>query len=123
MADFDQGEIEVRYFTDLWGAYSFDFSDAIPAGDTIKTPTVRAFIGNVRDSATLASFTEITTNLIDPSFTPATADSGLTVLVRFQYPGNTYTNNRVSLVFELELHSGAKHPFIFKYVRVEGSLT
>ena len=47
--------IEIMYYTDLWGVYSFDFSNALPTGDIISAVTVKAYIGNVRIEATLVN--------------------------------------------------------------------
>lgn len=117
--DFDQGEILVRYYSDLWGGYSFNFASALPSGASLASCTVRAFIGNVKPSSDLEDFTEVTALLIDPAYTPATFD--LTkVLVKFQYPGVTYANQKASLVFECKTDNAAKHPFIFKYVKIQG---
>lgn len=128
MADFTEQEIEVRYDTDLWGPYLFSFpacssatanDGTIPFGATIQTVNVRAFIGNVKSSSNLASFATVTSALIDPSYTPIVVDN-TDVSVKFQYPGNTYRNNKVTLIFELTLSTGAKHPFYFQYLRIRG---
>lgn len=116
MADLE-GEIEIRYASDNWGAFSFPFETLIPTGDAIDTATIRAFIGNVKPKSDLADFTEITTDLIDDDFTPQiSADT--TVLVKFKYPGATHKNTKATLIFELTLESGAEHPFYFQYVKI-----
>jgi len=119
MTDFDEGEILVRYYTDLWGGYSWNFASAMPSGSTLASCTVRAFLGNVKPTSDLSEFTEITTELIDPGYTPATYDA-TKVLVKFQYPGATYANQKASLVFECKTANNAKHPFIWKYVKIQG---
>lgn len=117
MADFDKESIEVRYYTDLWGVYGFNFSPGLPTGSNISAINLRAFVGSVGPSSTLASETEIN-DLIDPAFTPAT-DSPTNVLVKFQYPIATdYKGEKVTLIFELDLSAGAKHPFYFQYVKI-----
>jgi len=114
--------IEVMYYTDLWGVYSFDFSNALPTGDTISAVTVNAYVGNVRHRSNLSEFTDISASLIDPAYTPQIIDS-TKVYVKFQYPGNTYANEKASLIFEITTDSGAKHPFYFKYVKIRGQET
>lgn len=119
MVDFDEAEILVRYYTDQWGGYTFDFANALPSSATLASVSVRAFVGNVKPSSDLSEFTEITTDLIDPAYTPATYD-GTKVLVKFQYPGVDYANQKASLVFEVKTDGEARHPFIFKYVKIQG---
>lgn len=112
-------DIEVMYYTDLWGVYSFDFSDALPTGDTISLVTVNAYIGNVRHKSNLSEFTDISILLIDPAYVPQIVD-GTKVYVKFQYPGTDYANQKASLIFEITTDSVAKHPFYFKYVKIRG---
>jgi len=126
MLDFDEQSIDIRYFTNLWGPYSFAFppcssatanDGVIPYGTTIQTVSVKAYIGNVTPSATLASETDITATLIDPAYTPVvSADTN--VLVKFQHPGVAYKGEKATLIFELTLDTNAKHPFYFKYLRI-----
>ena len=115
-------DVEVMYYTDLWGVYSFDFSDALPTGDSISAVTVDAYIGNVKHKSNLSEFTDISSDLIDPAYTPQIIDS-TKVYVKFQYPGSTYANQKASLIFEITTDSGAKHPFYFKYVKIRGQET
>lgn len=112
-------DIEVMYYTDLWGVYSFQFSDALPTGDTISAVTVNAYIGNVSHKSNLSEFVDITTDLIDPAYAPQIVDS-TKVYVKFQYPGSDYANEKASLIFEITTDSGAKHPFYFKYIKIKG---
>lgn len=112
-------DIDVMYYTDLWGVYSFEFSDALPTGDTISAVTVEAYIGNVKHSSTLSEFTDISANLIDPAYAPQIVDN-TKVYIKLQYPGSTYANQKASLIFEITTDSGAKHPFYFKYVKIRG---
>ena len=122
MADFPFTEyIELRYFTDMWGVYLFEFEDALPAGDPIVAVTVDAYIGSVKSSSTLSDFTDVSADVIEPLYAPQ-IQSDTQVLVRLQYPGATYKNEKVTLVFELTLNSGAKYPFFFPYVKVRGEV-
>ena len=115
-------DIEVMYYTDLWGVYSFDFSDALPTGDVISAVTVDAYIGNVKHKSNLSEFTDISANLIDPAYVPQIVDD-TKVYVKFQYPGSDYANQKASLIFEITTDSLAKHPFYFKYVKIRGQET
>lgn len=125
MPDFDSEIIEIRYSTDLWGPYRFNFpicssatagDGAIPFGDTISAVTVKAYLGNVKPSSVLTDFTEITTSVIDPGYAPTFGNDY--VVCKFQYPGDTYKGEKVTLIFELTLSSGAKHPFYFQYLKI-----
>ena len=127
MTDFDYAtratkDIEVMYYTDLWGVYSFDFSNALPSGDIISSVTVEAYIGNVKHSSNLSEFTDISSDLIDPAYTPQIVDD-TKVYVKLQYTGSTYANQKASIIFEITTDSGAKHPFYFKYVKIKGQET
>jgi hypothetical protein len=120
MPDFDYTEtIELRYFTDLWGVYTFEFEPGIPAGDPISAVTVEAFIGSVKSSSSLSTFATVTSLVVDPAYTPQIANN-TQVLVKLQYPGSDYKDSKVTLVFKLTLTSGAKYPFFFPYVKVKG---
>lgn len=113
MMDFNQGEIVVRYYSDLWGPFSFNFSDALPDGDMIVDCTVRSFFGRVKASTDILSLTETTSDLID-----GTLASGTSVDVKLQYPGASLEGKH-SLVFEVTTIAGAKHSFFFYKVVVE----
>ena len=115
-------DIDVMYYTDLWGVYSFDFSDALPTGDTISAVTVEAYVGNVTHKSNLSEFTDISILLIDPAYVPQIVDN-TKVYVKFQYPGSDYANQKASLIFEITTDSLAKHPFYFKYVKIRGQET
>ena len=110
--------IEVRYNTDYWGVYSFNFENAIASGATIGAVTVRAFEGTVRTSDDISDQTEISALLIDPGYTPQIS-GGTSVLVRFQFPGATYTDAKATVVFEVS-SGGGTYPFFFPYVRIKG---
>jgi len=86
MADFDKTKIDIRYYSDEWGVYSFNFSPGLPTGSTLATPIyVQGWIGNVGPTSTLASETMVE-NLIDPEFTIATYDGPTNVILKLQYP-------------------------------------
>lgn len=127
MADFSEELIEIRYDTDLWPmifsfppASSATANDgAIPFGETITAVTVRTFLGNLQSKNTVSDFTELTT-LVDG--TPSIVND-TQVQVKFQFPSGgeeSNTNQKVTVVFELELASGAKHPYYFQYLKIMG---
>lgn len=125
MPDFS-GTIEVGYNTDLWGPYSFLHSIAtsatandgvIPFEDTISAVSVEAYIGKVTRKSTLSEFTDISTDLIDPSYTP-TVSGGDTIKVKFQYPGVAYKGEKATVIFKVTLASGGTKSFYFHYVRI-----
>lgn len=86
MADFDKAAIDIRYYSDEWGVYSFNFSPGLPTGSSLATPIyVQAWVGNVGPTNNLASETMVE-NLIDPEFTIATDDGPTNVILKLQYP-------------------------------------
>ena len=116
--------IIIRYYTDLWGPYLFKFppctsstsnDGAIPYGTTISAVTVNAYSGKVKPSDDLATKTDISSVLIDPSYTPVVVND-TQVSVKFQYPGDSYKGTKATIIFELTLNTSAKHPFYFHYV-------
>ena len=117
MADFETGTIEIRYNSNAYGPFSFDFTDALFPGVTISSAVVRAFLGNVSKKDDLTDETELTTTLIE---TASTSVSSATVNVYFQYPGTTYLNQKATLVFELTLSNGAVHALYYQYVYIYG---
>lgn len=126
MADFTAQTIEIGYFTDNWGPYSFNFPLAsaidendgiIPYGATITSVDVKAYQGNVTRKSTLADETEIT-GLVDTDFTPSIDGTGDTVAVKFAYPGTSFKSQKATLIFELTLSNGAEKAFYFQYLRI-----
>ncbi len=121
MPDFTQTEINIRYLSDNWGPYAFDFSDVVPTGDTIQSVAVDAYIGNVKSKSTLTDFTEIPYGTLVENGTEVAAAPAIstnTVTIYFRYPGDTYKGDKVTLIFELTMNSGATHPFYFQYVKI-----
>ncbi|MHC4950702.1 MAG: hypothetical protein ACYTEU_06910 [Planctomycetota bacterium] len=125
MADFDQTDIEIGYFTDNWGPYSFNFPIAsapsanngiLPYGTTIQSVDVKAYEGSVNRKSTLADESEIT-GLIDTDYTP-TIDGGDTIQVKFAYPGTAFKQKKATIIFELTLSSTAQKAFYFQFVRI-----
>ena len=121
MADFDQETIEIGYYTDGWGPYTFKFPIAtsvtandglIPYGSTIASANVKAYQGNVKRSSTLADETEIA-DLIDTDHAPIIGDD--TVKVKFEYPGTDFKGEKATLIFELTLSTGGMKSFYFQY--------
>ena len=107
------GTTATSYVTDLWGPYSFDFEDQIPSGDTLSAITLKAFAGKVKPTSDLSAATDITTQVIDPAFTPiVNGDYG--VRVKFQYPTvGTYKNTKATIVFFITTVALAKKSFYF----------
>ncbi len=129
MADFDPATIEIGYYTDNWGPYSFRFPAAtslesndgiIPYGTTITAVTVKGYEGNVSRKSDLSSETEIT-DIIDADYPPTiTGANSDTVTVRFFYPtAQNFKGQKATIVFELTLSNAAKKSFYFKYVRIQ----
>jgi len=127
MTDFDnETDIECSYFMDLWGPYMFTFpiatsatanDGAIPYLDTINSVTVRAFVGKVNRKSTLADETEITTDLVDPAYTPDILGDNV-IRVKLQYPGTTYKGQKATLIFEITATALGKKDFYYHYVRI-----
>ena len=114
--------IEIRALTDNWGPFPFDFSDAIPEGDTISSVTVTGYAGKVMpDDATIVAaamafvgVTEIP--LIDTDYTPVI--SGAEVSIKLCYPGDAY-KGQATIVFLVELTGTGVYPFFYHGVRVK----
>lgn len=126
MADFTEQSIEIRYYTDAWGPYQFSFpaktsltdeDGVLPVGATLATADVKAYLGNVSPSSDLTEETEVTADIIEPGSVSIIDDTN--VQMKFQYPGDTYKGQKVTLVFELTTDGGAKYPFYFKYLKVK----
>jgi len=114
--------IEIRAGTDNWGPFPFDFSDALPEGDTISAVTVTGYAGKLLPSdativdgaITFAGETEIP--LIDTDYTPVI--SGAEVSIKLCYPGDDYKGS-ATIVFLVELAGTGEHPFFYHGVRVK----
>ena len=126
MTDFTQGSIEIGYFTDNWGPYSFKFpiasavdenDGAIPYGSTISSVDVKAYQGNISRKSTLADEIEVT-GLIDTDYTPTINGTGDTVAIKFAYPNVSFKGQKVTLIFELTLSTGATRAFYYQYLRI-----
>ena len=112
------GTTATANLTDLWGPFSFDFDSKIPSGDVLSAATVKAFADKVTPKSTLASATDITTEVIDPAFTPVV--NGNSVRVKFQYPTvSTYKNTRATIVFFITTGANAKKSFYFHYLLIK----
>ena len=119
MNDFSNEDIEIRYSSDQWGPFNFDFTDLLTVStEIIASVTVRAFVGNVKPGSDLTAFTEITDDLIDADEVPVVVDD-TTVDVVFEYPGSDYANQKATLIFEITTDNGREHPFFFQYVRIK----
>jgi len=125
MADFTQATIEVGYYTDDWGPYSFKFpitssltanDGLLPYGSTIQSVSVTAYQGSVTRKSTLSEETEVTA-LIDTDYTPQISGDDI-VLVKFAYPAISFKAQKATLIFELTLSTGAQKAFYFQYIRI-----
>src|SRR4030042_37906 len=120
--DFEGSEsIIVRYYTDEWGIYRFNFpacssetanDGAIPYNSTLATVSVFAYLGKVTDTSVLADET-IIADLIDPIFTPIISGN-FYVNVKLQYPtAVSYKGKKATLIFQISLTGGGTYPFYF----------
>lgn len=119
--DFSSGHdnIDLRYYADDWGPYSFEFADALPESDTIDSVTVKAYLGKVKPTATLSEETDMSSEIIDSDYTPQVSNN-TAVLVKFKYPAavSTYKGEKATLIFEITTAAGGKYPFYFHSVRI-----
>ena len=106
MIDFPFATIEISTGSSYWGPFAFDFSKAIPDGDSLASATVTS---TGPDGAT-----DTTANLIDGTGSV----SGNAVSVHLKYPSDSLVGKH-QLHFALTLASGATHRFNFAYVLVE----
>lgn len=104
--DFPNAMIEINGGTEDWGPYSFDFTSAIPAGDSLVSATVTSLL--------LLGGTDSTTALIAPG---SVAVVGNAVQLRLQFPGAAFIGSHV-LNFLVECQGGAQQRFTFGYVVV-----
>jgi len=119
MSDFPPGTIEIRSYSDNWGPFVFDMTDAIPSGDTIASFTPKAYAGEVLSTGTLSNYTEITSALIETD--PAHSVSGDDLKVYLKWPGTSYINTTATLVFEVTytLQTGKQRYYFYK-VDIQG---
>ncbi len=94
--------IVIRTGTDLWGPFSFDLTRGLPSGDSISSVAVTSWLGT----------TESTSYLIDSAVI-----NGNIINIRFQFPGSTRVGNHEVRML-VTCASGAKFPFIFRWVVV-----
>lgn len=116
--DFTLGSIDIRYSTDNFGPFTFEFENSIPSGDSIASVAVAAYSGNVKPKSTLSDFTEITDLLIDTDVAPSVF--GSIVSVYFSYPGDDYKGTKATLIFTLTFNNNTGvHPYYFRYVHIK----
>lgn len=108
-------DIELRYFSDEWGTFLFDFTDALPASAVISEVAVKAYLNIIKPSADIASLATITSDIIDSDYTPEVVNS-TQVAVKFNYT-EARKGTKATLIFELTTEGGAKHPFFFHHVK------
>lgn len=117
--DFDRHKkIELRYYSDNLGPYSFDFARSLPTGDTISAVSVKAYLGNVTPDSVLADQTDISDEVIDPGYTPQVVDD-TSVSLRLKYPTTDYKGESGTLVFELQTAAGMEHPYYFNGLEIK----
>lgn len=110
--------IDLRYFSDNWGPFNFDFTNLLPSGATISDCDVTAYLGAVTAKSDSSAFDDVTAEIIDSDHVPAVVDDTY-VNVWFKYPSDlTLKGERATLVFEITTDSGAQHPFYFRSVNI-----
>ena len=123
--DFPVTAIDLNYYSDMWGPFTFNFpvesavgkaDGVLPFGDSVTSVSVKAYLGKVSRTSDLASETDITTDIVDPSYAPIVGPDS--VKVRFQYPPSTYKGKKATVVFEITTTNGAKTAFFFHYLRI-----
>ena len=116
--DFDREKIEIRYFTQDYGPYIFDFEDALPSSTTIASVTLKSYLGKIDPSDDLSGETETTSECVDAFKTAVNGDYG--VAAYFDFPSTVaWQDQKHTLIFELTLSNAAKHPFYFQYLDVK----
>jgi hypothetical protein len=117
MADFPQDIIELRYFSDNWGPFSFDFGNHLPPGSNLSHVDLKAYAGAVNPASDLSEATEITSEIIDSDMLPLIDKN--TVLVYFKYPTlGELKGIKATLLFEFTLDTTARHVAYFQYVKI-----
>jgi hypothetical protein len=120
MPDFNYRNLYVSDFADNWGPYRFEFpansgqttSDGLlPYGAGIQSAEVRAFVGLPKKTDSLDEFEEITGIFIDPDRGVQVSNDAIVFDVL--HPGAAYRGNRIGIVFDLTLNTGAKDRFVF----------
>ena len=110
--------IDLRYFSDNWGPFNFDFTNLLPSGATVTACEVKAYLGAATAKSDLSTFDDISSEIIDPDHAPAVAED-THINMWFKYPADTtLKGERASLVFEITTDSGAQHPFYFQSVNI-----
>ena len=109
-------DLEIRYYTDEWAPFYFDFVDSIPSGSVLSAVTVEAYSGKVTPRSDLAAETEVTATIIDGDYVPTILDDTF-VVVKFQYAA-ARKGEKATLIFKLTLDTGGMHPFYFYPVKV-----
>lgn len=104
--------IDVRDTSNEWGPFRFNFTNAIPSGETISSVDVKGYVGIIRPQDTDTP-TEIT-SFVESS--PVVASPYISV--RLQYPGVDYKNSKATLVFTVTYSGGGSHPFYFHHVNI-----
>ena len=124
MANFEAVELHINEYSDKWGPFIFHMpactsatsnDGLLPYGTTLSACTVEAYVGVFSSGALLSSYEAVTT-LIETD--PAVVVNAEDVQVCMQYPGDTYTGDKITLVFKCTLSNGAKQAFFFNSVLI-----
>lgn len=123
MADFPIKYIDIDYYTDFWGPFTFQFTTEsspgagdgiLPFGSNVAAVNVRVFKGRVTKKSDLSKETELF-GVVDPDYVPVVANNS--VSVRFQYLASA-KGSKATVIFEVTLDSGARVPIYFQYLRI-----
>lgn len=117
MPDFPGVTIDVRYFSDQWGPYNFEFSPLIPPGSSISSFTIKTFLGKIDKGSLFHNETETTLELIDNAACEIKNDTSIDVYFNFPSTYASALGTIHTLVFQLTLDNGGSHPFYFHQVR------
>ena len=120
--DFPKKTIDVRYATENYGPYNFDFEDALPGGINLVNVNIRSFLGIITENSDLSAETESTTELVDSAL--SVINGNHTVDLFLNYPSTAaYIGQNHTLVFEVTTSAAgntATHAFYFHRVKVHG---
>lgn len=115
MKDFDMiDSIDIRYCTDKWGPFDVKMDKQLPPDTTITDVSIRAFVGEVTPSTDISELTDVAGMIIDPA--RITKDRRqFSFMVQYS---EALSGKDLTLIFEIEISTGGKHPFYYYGVRV-----
>lgn len=109
------GEIRLRPVTEDWGPYKIDVSGGLPAGETIQTATIRAYVGRIYPGIDRTALTDIADEIIE-SGSQITEEETVAWTMQLG-PTSPYRNSFITLVFEILTTGNKQYPFYFHGVR------